>query len=141
MTKRIIGEGFAFYDDWAIASSNVGGVRVNGNCVERLAKSGEWFMCYNAGKPIEKILWEENGAIHAVTEDGRIEYANVNLSCNPNKKPPVREYSTSSSKKQTKSSKKKEKESKNDDGWFGPGWWWKWPFKLIWALIKAIFSD
>ena len=132
----IIGEGTEFIDDWGVNSTDVGGVRINGNCVQRLSKSGTWYDCYNAGKPIEKLLWTENGSVMAVTQDGRAQYA-ANLACNPQNKPKVREYVLEDKSKVDNDTPKREAESRGSSS--RSGWWWKWPLKGIWAAVKFIF--
>lgn len=124
---RIIGEGTEFLDNWVINSNDVGGVRVNGTCVQRLGKDGTWYDRYNAGKPIEKILWTEDGSIMAVLPDGRVQHANVSLSCNPRNKPQVRDNVVEDKSQATKSATTKiEKYISNSSR---SGWWWKWPLK------------
>lgn len=146
MTKlRIIGQDTEFIDNWNINSTDVGGVRIQGTCVQRLSKSGSWYDCYNAGKPIEKLLWCENGSIMAVMKDGQVRNANVNLTCNPKNKPQAREYviddgSKENDVKEDKSTKKSKSKEKSERQFFPDGWWYKWPAKGIWKLIKLIFG-
>ncbi len=116
---RIYDEGNAFFDDYGINSNDVGGVRINGSCVERLGKGNQWFTAYNAGKPIDRLLWTENGAIHAVTDDGKVVNANVNLARNPNCPTKIREITIDEA---SKSSSKKVEEKKKSSGSSGFGW-------------------
>ncbi len=141
-TLRIIGEDTEFIDNWGINSNDVGGVRIRGNYVQRLSKNGAWIDCYNAGKPIEKILWCENGQVMAVTGDGSVQSANVNLTCNPANKPQAKDYviedaaQADKSKGSKRESNQKEKSGKK---FLPEGWWYKYPLKGLWKLIKFIF--
>lgn len=134
---RIIGEGSEFQDNYGIQNTDVGGVRIHGTCVQRLSKDGRWYNCYTSDKPIKKILWTENGSIMAVTQDDRVQYANVNLKCNPNNKPRVRDYVV-----EGRSKPAKQKSKRTIGGSFlKSGWWWKWPLKGLWAIIKFVFGE
>ena len=144
MTKlRIIGQDTEFIDNWNINSTDIGGARIKGNCVQRLSKDGKWYDTYNAGKPIEKLLWCENGSIMAVTQDGQVKHA-MDLACNPKNKPKVSDYviddgSKANAAKEEKASKKNKSEEKSGKKFFPAGWWYKWPAKGLWKATKFIF--
>lgn len=131
---RIINQGSAFYDDYAANSTDVAGVRINGSCVERLGKNGQWFTAYNAGEPIDNLLWTENGAVQAVTSSGKVAYSNVNLTCNPKNKPSVREITIGGKK----SSSRGKREEYSDSSSGAPAIL-LWPLKGLWWLVKFIF--
>ncbi|MDE6361185.1 MAG: hypothetical protein K2L39_08195 [Muribaculaceae bacterium] len=132
---RIIGEGNHFQDDWGLNSIDACAVRINGNVIERLSKCGTWFPAYNAGQPIEKLLWAENGSIHAVLKNGSIREHAAHLPSTPGKTPIPWEYNAGGSDRTSATSSSSRRGSQNSK-FFGPGWWWKWPFKLIWAIVK-----
>lgn len=105
---RITHEDIEIRDSWGADSDDIVAVRVNGCYVERQSKSGEWFTTYNHGKPLDRIIRTENGTIMAVTADGKVVNANVNLRCDPNNRPSVREIEINETKMpaDTKKSKK-----------------------------------
>lgn len=140
---RIIGEcdsTSCLEDDWGVNSSGMRAVRINGTCVERLSSDGKWDGVYNAGKPISRLIWEKNGAVHAIMQDGSVKKSATVLSPTPNKYTPW-DYEIEDVKKSRSASKDKEERDDDDEktGFFGSGWWWKWPFKAIWAIIKFLF--
>lgn len=144
---RVIGEGCEFYDDWRKGDGLICGVKISGTNVDVLDHLGNWLMIKGVGEPIDRLLWEKGGNVHALTASGRLLYC-TNLSPNPKIGYNVHTITIEDPHREEKEEKKERKRESSRNDYDDDDSWGekvlKWiitaPFRFIWWLIKGIWN-